>query len=256
MNIGARCMVLCLLLATTAAAQESTSLNRSEVAAIKAKLVAVQAAMGGDPAGYIRKEEDSFYLPTDFEPARDGRFWPIVSSIQTRYTDRGAVEGAKSIEQYQQEYMAKYSAALASNDAAAIERLMEEMMQMQNAAAAAAMAPPVHKDDMTVYVQLNMNPIVGIDPDAVVLEQPGVIVLRQKDDAEGLKGSVTVYADPVALARTEELSKIELRTDENGVTNRTGVFHVVIQVNGALADAESWVKSFDFPAIVKVVDPR
>ncbi len=67
---------------------------------------------------------------------------------------------------------------------------------------------------------------VGIDPDAVVLEQPGVIALR--DAGQGEEGQVTVYIDPVALAATQELSKIELRTANDGVANRTGVFHVVI----------------------------
>ena len=41
-----------LVLGGTAAAQQSTSLTRSEVTAIRAKLVAVQQAMGADPAGY------------------------------------------------------------------------------------------------------------------------------------------------------------------------------------------------------------
>ncbi len=60
-----------LLLATAAGAQESRSLTRSEVAAIKAKIVAVQGAMGADPAGYLKESED-FNLPTDFNPAQGG----------------------------------------------------------------------------------------------------------------------------------------------------------------------------------------
>ena len=80
---------------------------------------------------------------------------------------------------------------------------------------AAAMAPAVKKEPMNVYVRLNQNPTVGIDPDAVVLEQPGVIALRDKGRAR--RGDVTVYIDPVALKATEELSKIELRTADDGV---------------------------------------
>jgi len=248
-------ILLSMFLVSAAFAQDSTNLSRSEVAAIKAKIVAVQAAMG-EPAGYVRKEEDSFYLPTEFNPAQNGKFWPIVSSVETRYTDRGAVEGAASIEQYQQDLMARYMAALASTDAEAIEKLLEEMTQMQTTAAAAALTPPVKKDDLQVSVQLNMNPSVSIDPDAVVLEQAGVIALRQKDDPAGQKGSVYVYLDPVALAQTEELSSFELRTAQDGVTNRTGVYHIVIRASGALADAETWVSGFDFPAILAVIDPR
>ena len=67
--------------AAPATAQQSTSLTRSEVTAIRAKLVAVQQAMGADPAGYLKESED-FDLPTDFNPAKDGKFWPITSSIQ------------------------------------------------------------------------------------------------------------------------------------------------------------------------------
>ena len=72
----------------------------------------------------------------------------------------------------------------------------------------------------------------------------------------GAKGNVTVYIDPVALKATQELSKIELRTADDGVTNKTGVFHIVIQMNGAVADIETWVKTFDFGAMLGVIDPR
>ena len=108
---------------------------------------------------------------------------------------------------------------------------------------------------MYVNVRLNQNPIVGIDPDAVVLEQAGVIALRDKDS--DTKGSVTVYVDPVALRATQELSKIELRTAQDGVSNKTGVFHVVIDLNGGtLADLEAWVKTFNYAKILGVIDPR
>jgi hypothetical protein len=244
---------LALLLAATAAAQE-TSLTRSEVAAIKAKLTAVQQAMGSDPAGYVKESED-FNLPTDFNPARDGKYWPITSSVTLRYTDRASKEGVADAEKAAEDFQARYAAALASGNVETITKMVEEMTRIQTAASAAAMNP-ARKENMTVYVQLNMNPTVGIDPDAVVLERSGVIALRDKDDPSGEKGNVTVYVDPVALKATEELSKIELRTDQNGVSNRTGVYHVVIQLNGTLGDIESWVKSFDYGAMLGVFDPR
>lgn len=256
MTIRTASVLLTMVIATAISAQESTSLTRSEVAAIKAKLVAVQQAMGGDPSGYTKTDEDSFYLPTDFNPARDGKFWPITSSVQMEYTDEGAVNSAAAMENFQATFQARYAAALASGNAEAIEKMVTEMTQMQTAALSAAMTPPAKKQDLRVNVQLNMNPIVAIDPDAVVLEQRGVIALREKDDAAGVSGTVTVYLDPVALAATEELSKIELRTADDGVTNRTGVFHIVISLDGALADVESWVKGFDFPAMLKLFDPR
>jgi hypothetical protein len=65
-----------------------------------------------------------------------------------------------------------------------------------------------------------------------------------------------VYIDPVALRATEELSKIELRTADDGMPLKTGVYHVVIQLNGTLADAEAWAKTFDFGAMLGVIDGR
>jgi hypothetical protein len=196
--------LLTLAIATASHAQESTSLTRSEVAALKAKLVAVQQAMGGDPSGYTKEEEDSFYLPTDFNPAQDGKFWPITSSVQMQYTDEGAVNSAAAMEKFQADFQTRYVAAIASGNAEVIEKLLAEMAQMQNAALSAAMTPAAKKQDMRVDVQINMNPIVAIDPDAVVLEQRGVIALRDKDDAAGTSGTVTVYLDPVALAAVED----------------------------------------------------
>jgi hypothetical protein len=108
---------------------------------------------------------------------------------------------------------------------------------------------------MTVYVQFNQNPTVGIDPDAVVLEQPGVIALRDKSGSDD-RGNVTVYLDPVALRATQELSKIEFRTGDTGVTNKTGLYHIVIQLNGSVTDAEAWVKNFNFAPMLAVIDPR
>jgi hypothetical protein len=237
-----------LLLVATAAAQE-TNLTRSEVAAIKAKIVTVQQAMGGDPSGYLKESED-FNLPTDFNRAQDGKFWPITSGVSLRYTDRGSAEASANMEKAATEYQAKMSAAVASGNVAEITRMSQELTRMQ----AAAMSPAAKKEDMNVYVQLNQNPTAGIDPDAVVLERPGVIALRDK--GQGERGDVTVYIDPVALKATEELSKIELRTANDGVTNKTGVFHVVVQLNGTLADLEAWVKTFDFDAMLGVIDAQ
>jgi hypothetical protein len=245
----ASALCLTLVLAATAAAQE-TSLNRSEVAALKAKIVTVQRAMGADPTGYLKESED-FDLPTDSNPAQGGKFWPITSGVTLRYTDRASTEGQANAEQAAEDFQAKYAAALAAGNFEAVGKLTEELTKMQ----AAAMTPAVKKDDMNVYVWLNQNPTVGIDPDAVVLEKPGVIVLREKE-VSSETGNVTVYIDPVALRATQELSKIELRTAQDGVTNRTGVYHVVIQLSGAVADAEAWVQTFDLDAMLGVIDPR
>jgi hypothetical protein len=239
---------LAVFLAATAGAQE-TNLSRTEVTAIKAKIVTVQQAMGADPSGYLKESED-FDLPTDFNRAEGGKYWPITSGVSLRYGDKGSADAQANMEKAAEEYQTKMAAAVASGNVGEITRMSEELTRMQ----AAAMAPAERKEPMSVYVQLNQNPTVGIDPDAVVLEKPGVIVLRDKGQDE--KGDVTVYIDPVDLAATEELSKIELRTANEGVTNKTGVYHVVIQLNGTVADAEAWVQTFDFDAMLGVIDER
>jgi hypothetical protein len=239
---------LAVFLVAAAGAQE-TNLTRSEVTAIKAKIVTVQQAMGADPSGYLKESED-FDLPTDFNRAEGGKYWPITSGVSLRYGDKGSADAQANMEKAAEEYQTKMAAAVASGNFAEITRMSEELTRMQ----AAAMAPAERKEPMSVYVQLNQNPTVGIDPDAVVLEKPGVIVLRDKGQDE--KGDVTVYIDPVDLAATEELSKIELRTANEGVTNKTGVYHVVIQLNGTVADAEAWVQTFDFDAMLGVIDER
>jgi hypothetical protein len=250
MRIHPRCALwLTLAMAATVGAQE-TSLTRSEVAALKAKLVTVQNAMGADPSGYLKQSED-FDLPTDSNPASGGKFWPITSGVTLRYVDRVSTEGAANAEKAAEEFQAKYAAAAASGNVEQLTKMIEEMQRVQ----AAAMTPAVKKENMTVYVRFNQNPTVGIDPDAVVLEQPGVIALRSKSGS-GDRGDVTVYLDPVALRATQELAKIELRTADTGVSNKTGLYHIVIQLNGSVADAEAWVKTFNFAPMLAAIDPR
>ena len=241
---------LSLVLGGTAAAQQSTSLTRSEVTAIRAKLVAVQQAMGADPAGYLKESED-FNLPTDFNPAKDGKFWPITSSIRLRYTDKASTEGRANAEKAVQDFRTKYAAAAASGNVEALTKMTTELQKLQ----AAAMTPPAKQHPMDVNVQLNQNPTVGIDPAAVVLERAGIIALRDKNVSSDT-GSVTVYVDPVALKNSSDLAKIELRTADDGVGNKIGVYHVVIQLNGAVADLESWVKSYDFGAMLGAIDAQ
>ena len=242
-------LLLSVVLGGTAAAQ-STSLTRSEVTAIRAKLVAVQQAMGADPAGYVKESED-FSLPTDFNPAQAGKFWPITSSIRLRYTDKVSTEGKANAEKAMQDFQTKYAAAAASGNVEALTKLTQDLQKVQ----AAAMTPPVKQQPMEVDVQLNQNPTVGIDPAAVVLERAGVIALRDKN-VSSENGSVTVYIDPVALKNSSDLAKIELRTADDGVGSKIGVYHVVIQLNGAVPDLEAWAKSFDYGAILGVIDAQ
>ena len=45
-------------------------------------------------------------------------------------------------------------------------------------------------------------------------------------------------------------------TAADGVGNKIGVYHVVIQLNGAVPDLEAWAKSFDYGAMLGVIDPQ
>ena len=245
-NPGAGTLLM-LLLAATAVAQD-TALTRNDVTAIRSKLVTVQQAMG-EPAGFLKESED-FSLPTDFNPnsSQAGKFWPITSSVTMRFTDRAAAENTANAQKASEEFQAKYAAA---GDYETVEKMMQELQAIQ----AAALAPSNPKEPMQVYVQFNMNPSVGIDPAAVVLERPGVIALRQKE-LNSDRGQVTVYLDPVALQSPGDLAKFELRTDQNGVDNRTGLYHIVIQANGGVPDIEAWIQKFDYGAMLGVIDPR
>jgi hypothetical protein len=242
---------LCLAFLVGTAASAQTNLTRTEVTNLKAKIVAVQTAMGGPPAGYIQDGEPEYGLPTEANPSRGGKFWPITSGVTLNYTDAGAAAAEDNLEKATAEFQAKYVAAIASNNVAEIQRMTQEMTRLQ----AGLMTPATRKEPMSVYVQLNQNPSVGIDPDAVVLERSGVMVLRDASGDEG-EGNVTVYIDPVALRATEELSKVELRTADDGMPLKTGVYHVVITLSGTLADAEAWAQSFDFDAMLGVIDAR
>ena len=227
---------------------QGTGLNRAEVAAIKAKLVAVQQAMGGEPDGYALETED-FGLPTNFNPAQGGRFWPITSNVSMHYTDRAAMQAEENAEQMSADFEARYIAAVSSGNQAAANAMIAEMMQAQSATNAS------QKENLHVNIQFNMNPYAGIDPDGVVFEKPGVIALKSNEKPDEV-GQVSVYFDPIALRETETLSSIELKTPENGVGNRSGVYNVTITINGTMADAVALSQDIDVGAVLAVIDPQ
>jgi hypothetical protein len=242
--------VFLALLAISSAVAQEANLTRQEVAAIKAKLVTVQEAMGGDPAGYLKDSED-FNLPTTFSPAQNGKFWPIGSSVYLRYGDRAAKEFEARMEDLGKRYSA--AAATAATNPDGFIKLTEEFTRVQQEAAAQATAP--RKEQLSVNVQFNSGAYAAIDPDGVVFESPGVIALRDSDVA-GESGTVTVYLDPVALRETETLSSLELKTPDDGVANKTGIFNIQISLQGAIADAEAWVQSFDTAKMLSVIDSQ
>ncbi|HUT41219.1 MAG TPA: hypothetical protein VM011_07740 [Gammaproteobacteria bacterium] len=242
-------LILALICPNPSFAQD-TSLDRGDVAVIKKKLVTVQKALGGDPDGYVLDSEE-FNLPTDFNPAQAGKFRPISSSLSLRYSDKASKDSQAGVEKATEDFQAKYSAAIASGDEAAIMKMMEEMQMMATQAAAASMAP--QKQPMSIYVRFNSGGGTGIDPDAVVFERAGVIAIRNKKLNEA-QGELWIYIDPVALKDSKKLSKVDMSTPNDGVTKKTGVFNVTIQANGTLSDLEAWASKMDTDAMLSVID--
>jgi hypothetical protein len=235
------------LVLVSAADAAETGLNRAEVAAVKAKMVAVREAMGSEPEGYALESED-YSLPTDFQTAQAGKFWPINSSVYLNFTDKAVLDAEANADEISAELQARYIAAMTSGNEARMQAALAEMMAAQNGSA-------TQLQDMTVSVQFNMNPYAGIDPDGVLFEGAGYIALMSSEMSEDT-GQVDVYIDPVALRETETLSKVELTTPDDGVSNRSGVFNVTVTLNGSVEHIQSWAKSFDIPAMLAVIDKQ
>jgi hypothetical protein len=52
------------------------------------------------------------------------------------------------------------------------------------------------------------------------------------------------------------LSKVELRTPQDGVSNRSGVFNVTVTLYGALEDIKSAAQGIDTSAVLAVIDSQ
>ena len=244
-----RFVVLCLTLAAaTSVTAQSVNLTRPEVAAVKAKLAAVQQALGSPP-GYVKDSED-FYLPTEVSQARGNRFWPVSASLSMTFTDQAVQESEANLEQAAQDMQARYAAALATGNANAILQATQEMTRIASASAFGLGSAP--KEDISVNVSFNSSPYAAIDPDGVVFEHPGVIALRDEEVSSDT-GDIDIYFDPVALKETETLSSFTLATPEDGVTDKTGIYNIVINLSGTLADIEAWANGIDIEPILKTI---
>ncbi|HAZ11180.1 MAG: hypothetical protein A2X86_08590 [Bdellovibrionales bacterium GWA2_49_15] len=227
----------------------ANDLARDEVAAIKKKLVTAQTALGAPPEGYTRTRED-FDLPTSGNTS-GGKMYPINSGVREEYGSKAKKEGEANQKKLEADFQQKYAEAMAKNDIEAIGKLSMEMQQgaAQNMA---AMSTP--KEPITVQIHFNSNPYDAIDPDAVVMEKPGVIALKKKNQSEESKGKVSLYFDPVILKDTKKLSKIELRSPEGGIAKKLAVFNIAINLEGPLEAAEAWAKKIDTKAILGLID--
>ncbi|MDH4126512.1 MAG: hypothetical protein OEW64_11895 [Gammaproteobacteria bacterium] len=240
-SFTALCLVLLLL---GSAMAQDTNLNRAEVGVIKNKLVAVKQALGGDPDGYALDTEE-YDLPTNFSSAGKGKYWALTSNVYLNYTDKALKDFEANSEQAAADAQAQYMAAVMSGNQAAMQAAMAGMMQ--------AGTPGEAKEDLSVNVQFNMNPMAGIDPDGVLFEKPGVIALKDYDVANS-SGQLVVYFDPVKLRETETLSQVDLSLPQGGVSNRTGVFNIQVTLRGPVASIEALAQRMDTGAVLSLID--
>jgi len=240
-------IVLLILAAGGARAQNENPLTRDEVSVIKKKMVAALEALG-QPAGYSVERED-FNLPTEaYKNSSTGKYNLISGSAQRRFgTQKKTEEENKDL---QKEYQKKMAEAQAKGDYQAMSKLAMEMQQ--KAGQMQLKATETRKDPVEVSVRLNNNPGAVIDPDAVVFEHPGAIAL--KSNVENGSERIAIYFDPVSLKDTKQLSRVDLKQPEEGVTKRTLVLNVTIDVSGPVAEIEQWVKKVDVKKVLGQID--
>jgi hypothetical protein len=233
-----------------AGAQEENSLTRDEVGAIKKKLVNTLEALGQAPTGYA-VERESFNLPTEaYKDQSKGRYYPVSAGANREYGSGKAAEKAST--ELQEEYQKKIAEAQAKGDYQAMSKIALEMQQ--KAGAIQLKAVEGKKEPISVHVIFNSNPGATIDPDAVVFERSGVIALKASDEGGSTKGRVSVYFDPVSLKNTKQLSRVDLKQPEGGISKRTAVLSVTVEFSGPLAEIEPWVKKIDTNKVLSQID--
>ena len=222
-------------------------LTRDEVSVIKKKMVAASEALG-QPDGYSI-EHHNFKLPTEaYKNSNTGKYNLISGSANRRFgTQKKTEEQSKDL---QKEYQKKMAEAQAKGDYQAMAKLGQEMQQ--KAGQMQLKATEAQKDPIEVSVMLNNNPGAVIDPDAVLFEHPGVIAL--KSNVENGAERINVYFDPVSLKETKQLSRVDLKHPEEGVSRKTLVLNIAIDVNGPVAEIEPWVKKIDFKKVLAQID--
>jgi len=237
----------CLCIAA-AGAQDERSLTRDEVSVIKKKLVAVFESFGV-PGGYSL-EHENYNLPAEaYKNSGSGLYNLIGASADRRFGTQKAAEAEGK--EMQKEYQKKMADAQAKGDYQEMARLGQEMAQ--KAGQIQAKASAVQKEPVEVTVNVNSNPGTVIDPDMVVFERPGAIALRS--NVENGQERVSVYCDPVSLKETRQLSRVDLKQPEGGVSRRTAVLSITIEVSGPAAEVEPWVKKADMGKVLAQIDP-
>jgi hypothetical protein len=231
-------------------AQDENSLTRDEVAQFKKKLVNVLEAIGQAPAGYSM-EHESFNLPTDaYKDQSTGKYYPLSASAERNYGTQKKAQATS--EELQKEYQKKLLEAQAKGDYQEMGKLSQEMQKKISETQLKAVEG--NKEPVNVSVNFNANPNAVIDPDAVLFERPGVIALKTVNDGSPGKIRVAIYCDPVSLKDTKQLSRVNMKQPEGGVTRRSVVLSATIEFAGPAAEVEPWAKKVDTKLILAQID--
>jgi hypothetical protein len=233
-----------------AVGQNSVPYTRDEVSVLKKKLVAALDAVGQPPAGYT-KEEENFSLPTDANKNREsGLFDPAYASGRRSFGSAKSAE--KSQKEMEKEYQKKIAEAQAKGDYQAMAKISQEIQQKSGEMQMKA----IEGKKVPIEVQINTNSTGGeaIDPDGVLFEKAGVIALKEKNDEE--RSRVLIYFDPVALKETKQLSKIDMKVPEKGVSSKTALYTIKIEFTGPTAEIEAWAKKLDTGKVLSQIDRK
>jgi hypothetical protein len=235
-----------------ALAQNSVPYTRDEVATLKKKVVNALDAVGQPPAGYA-KERENFNLPTDASKNHEsGLFYPAYGSgSRTFGADKSAEKSEKDL---QKDYEKKIAEAQAKGDYQAIAKLAQEMQQK----AGQMQLKKIEGKKVPIEIHININSSSGeaIDPDAVLFERTGVIALKEKNDGDEEKSRVRIFFDPVNLKDTKQLSKVDMKMPEKGVSSKTSVYNITIEFSGPTAEIEAWAKKIESGKVLAQIDGK
>ena len=243
-------ILLAVVLVGSVLAQNSVPYTRDEVASLKKKIVNALDAVGQPPAGYT-KEKENFGLPTDADKNHEsGLFNPVYGSGDRTFGSEKSTQ--KSNKDLEKEYQKKVAEAQAKGDYASLAKIAQEMQQKIGQAQLKSIE--TKKEPIEIHVRVNSGSGESIDPDLVLFEKTGVIALKQKNDATDDKERITVFFDPVNLKDTKQLSKIDMKMPEKGVSSKMALLNITMEFSGPTADVEAWAKRMDTGKVLAQID--
>jgi hypothetical protein len=244
-------IAVAVLLSCSAKAQNEIPLTRDEVTVIKKKLVNILDALGQAQPGYS-VENERFDLPTQASKnTSSGLYYSVDGGAERKYGTQKKAE--KETGDLQKEYEKKMLDAQAKGDYQAMTKLAQEMQQ--KAAASQKKAVEEKKEPIEVNVRFNSGGGGTIDPDAVLLEHPGVIALKSANEGSQGQERVYVYFDPVSLKETKQLSRVDMKMPQDGSARKTAVLNVTIEMSGPATEIEPWAKRIDTKKVLSQIDP-